>query len=74
MPLVRDEGGHLREASWEEALALAARGLLGVQARHGPDALGFVSSSRCTIEENYLVQKIARSVFKTNNIHQCAGL
>jgi len=72
-PLVRDEGGELREASWDEALGRAARGLRDVAARHGPDALGFVSSSRCTVEENYLVQKLARAVFRTNNVHQCAA-
>ena len=37
------------------------------------DALAFVSSSRCTMEENYLVQKLSRAVFQTNNIHQCAA-
>ncbi|SVB16302.1 uncharacterized protein METZ01_LOCUS169156, partial [marine metagenome] len=40
---------------------------------HGNDALGFISSSRCTGEENFLVQKLARAVFKTNNVHQCAA-
>jgi predicted molibdopterin-dependent oxidoreductase YjgC len=72
-PLVRAEDGSLREASWSEALEVAAKGLLGVKERHGADALGFVSSSRCTGEENYLVQKLARAVFTTNNVHQCAA-
>jgi predicted molibdopterin-dependent oxidoreductase YjgC len=72
-PLVRDENGNLREATWQEALEKAAEGLLGVRERHGADALGFVSSSRCTGEENYLVQKLARGVFGTNNVHQCAA-
>lgn len=72
-PLVRSESGELRPASWERALQLAARGLLGVRERHGADALAFVSSSRCTVEENYLVQKLARAVFGTNNVHQCAA-
>ncbi len=72
-PLVRGEDGELREASWEEALQRAADGLRGVAERHGRDALGFVSSSRCTGEENYLVQKLARAVFDTNNVHQCAA-
>lgn len=72
-PLVRGSDGNLREASWEEALQAAAKGLLGVKERHGADALGFISSSRCTGEENYLVQKLARAAFGTNNCHQCAA-
>ncbi len=72
-PLVRRSDGELHEASWEEALRIAAQGLMGVKERHGADALGFVSSSRCTMEENYLVQKLSRAVFQTNNVHQCAA-
>ena len=72
-PLVRGEDGQLHPASWEHALEVAARGLLGVKERHGADALGFVSSSRCTGEENYLVQKLARAAFGTNNCHSCAA-
>jgi len=72
-PLIRGEDGELHEASWDDALAAAARGLLRVADECGPDALGFVSSSRCTVEENYLVQKLARAVFHTNNVHQCAA-
>jgi len=73
MPLVRGADGQLHEATWPEALDAAAKGLQGVAERHGPNGLGFVSSSRCTMEENYLVQKLARAVFKTNNVHQCAA-
>ena len=72
-PLIRGEDGQLHEATWEEALSRAAEGLLGVRERHGDDSLGFISSSRCTGEENYLVQKMARAVFNTNNVHQCAA-
>jgi predicted molibdopterin-dependent oxidoreductase YjgC len=72
-PLIRGEDGELHPASWEEALRTAARGLLGVKERHGADALGFVSSSRCTVEENYLMQKLARAAYGTNNVHQCAA-
>ena len=72
-PLVRGDDGELREASWDEALDRAARGLKKVAERHGADALGFVSSSRCTMEENYLVQKLSRAAFGTNNCHQCAA-
>jgi predicted molibdopterin-dependent oxidoreductase YjgC len=72
-PLIRREDGQLHPASWEEALKVAAEGLMGVKERHGADALGFVSSSRCTGEENYLVQKLSRAAFGTNNCHQCAA-
>jgi len=72
-PLVRGADGRLHPASWEHALQVAAEGLLGVKRRHGADSLGFISSSRCTGEENYLVQKLARAAFGTNNCHQCAA-
>ena len=72
-PLIRGDDGELHPASWDEALSVAARGLLGVKQRHGNDALGFVSSSRCTGEENYLMQKVARAAFGTNHVHQCAA-
>ena len=72
-PLIRGEDGEFHEASWEDALQVAAEGLLGVKERHGVNSLGFVSSSRCTMEENYLVQKLSRAVFQTNNVHQCAA-
>ncbi|MCP3957341.1 MAG: molybdopterin-dependent oxidoreductase [bacterium] len=73
VPLVRDEEGNFREATWDEALDRAVAGLQGVAERHGDDALAFVSSSRCTGEENYLVQKMARAAFRTHNVHQCAA-
>ncbi len=72
-PLVRGEDGELHPTTWDDALAKAATGLRGVTERHGPDALGFVSSSRCTMEENFLMQKLSRAVFHTNNVHQCAA-
>ena len=72
-PLIRGEDGQLHPASWDEAISVAAEGLLKVKAKHGSDALGFISSSRCTGEENYLMQKVSRAAFGTNNIHQCAA-
>lgn len=72
-PLIRREDGLLHPATWEEALDTAAQGLLSVRNRYGADALGFISSSRCTVEENYLVQKMARAAMRTNNVHQCAA-
>ena len=72
-PQIRGADGALHHATWDEALDAVAAGLGGVKDRHGADALAFISSSRCTIEENYLVQKIARAVYGTNNVHQCAA-
>ncbi len=72
-PLIRGDDGELHPATWDEALKRAAEGLRGVAQRHGEDYLGFVSSSRCTVEENYLVQKLSRAAFGTNNVHQCAA-
>ena len=72
-PLIRREDGELHPCSWDEALEAAAKGLMGAKERYGADSLGFVSSSRCTGEENYMVQKLARAAFGTNNCHQCAA-
>jgi len=72
-PLVREgdrKTGRLREATWEEALERAARGLERAAAR-GPEALGFFSCSKSTNEVNYTAQKLARLVLKTNNIDSC---
>ena len=71
-PLVRVDG-QLQPTTWEDAIQRVAKGLLGVKKRWGANALGFVSSSRCTGEENYLMQKLARAAFGTNNCHQCAA-
>ena len=72
-PLVRDIDGQLKPASWDDALDRVAKGLHAVRDRHGNDSLAFISSSRCTVEENYLMQKMARAAFGTHNIHQCAA-
>lgn len=72
-PLIRDDEGQLQPATWEEAIAATASGLNKVREKYGSDALGFISSSRCTGEENYLMQKLARAAFGTNNVHQCAA-
>jgi predicted molibdopterin-dependent oxidoreductase YjgC len=72
-PMVRDAHGVLQPVSWDEALTAAVNGLMAVRDQHGKDALAFISSSRCTGEENYLMQKLARAAFGTNNCHQCAA-
>ena len=70
-PLIR-EGDGFREAGWDEALNLIARRFAEIKAAHGPDSLGFISSSKCTNEENYLMQKLARAVIGTNNVDNCS--
>lgn len=74
-PLIRDQkGGDLREATWDEALDLVAKRLNQIKADAGPDAIGFLASAKCTNEENYLLQKLARGVIGTNNVDHCARL
>jgi predicted molibdopterin-dependent oxidoreductase YjgC len=72
-PLIR-ENGAFREASWDEALTLVADKLQAAKAEHGPDAVGILASAKCTNEENYLLQKFARSLIGTNNVDHCARL
>jgi formate dehydrogenase major subunit len=70
-PLIR-EGDKFRQASWNEALQLIARRFSEIKQKSGPDALAFISSSKCTNEESYLMQKLARAVIGTNNIDNCS--
>lgn len=70
-PLIR-ENGAFRGASWDEALELIARRFSEIKEAHGPDALAFISSSKCSNEESYLMQKLARAVIGTNNIDNCS--
>ena len=70
-PLIRG-GDKFREASWEEALEFVARRLTEIKAKNGPDSIGLISSSKCTNEESYLMQKLARAVVGTNNIDNCS--
>ncbi len=70
-PLIR-EGGKFRAATWNEALDLVARRLLEIKARDGADSLAFISSSKCTNEESYLLQKLARAIIGTNNVDNCS--
>jgi predicted molibdopterin-dependent oxidoreductase YjgC len=72
-PLIRRDGG-FDEASWDEALELVAHGLMDTRDRFGSDSVGFLASAKCTNEENYLIQKLARAVIKTNNVDHCARL
>ena len=72
-PMIR---GSIREpwrtVSWPEAIAHAAGEIRRIQARYGRDAVGGITSSRCTNEETFLVQKLVRAAFGTNNVDTCA--
>ncbi len=61
-----------REVSWDEALTYAASEFRRIQAKHGKDSIGGITSSRCTNEETYLVQKLVRAAFGNNNVDTCA--
>ncbi|WP_417270143.1 formate dehydrogenase subunit alpha [Celeribacter sp.] len=72
-PMIREAvSDPWREVSWDEALAFAASRLKGLQATHGKNSIGVITSSRCTNEETYLVQKLTRAVFGNNNTDTCA--
>ena len=72
-PLIRDHDG-FREASWDESLDLVAGRLSTLKERYGPSSLGLFASAKCTNEENYVLQKFARTVLGTNNVDHCARL
>jgi len=61
-----------QDASWEEAITFAADKLKAIREKYGPDSIGGITSSRCTNEETYLVQKMVRAGFGTNNVDTCA--
>jgi formate dehydrogenase major subunit len=61
-----------REVTWEEAIDTAAKGFRAIQDKHGKGAVGGITSSRCTNEETYLVQKLIRAAFGNNNTDTCA--
>ncbi len=72
-PLIREKiTDPWREVSWDEALTFAADGLRRIQKQHGIGSVGGITSSRCTNEETYLVQKLVRAVFGNNNVDTCA--
>jgi predicted molibdopterin-dependent oxidoreductase YjgC len=71
--LIKEED-QFRTASWDESLDAVAQRLKKVKEVHGPDAIGFLVSAKCTNEENYLLQKLARTAIGTNNVDHCARL
>lgn len=72
-PLIKKDGKFVK-ASWEEALSLVVEKFKGFSDKFGPDSLAFLSSAKTTNEENFLMMKLARAVFKTNNVDHCARL
>ncbi|WP_049947690.1 molybdopterin-dependent oxidoreductase [Candidatus Halobonum tyrrellensis] len=73
-PLVRDDDGEFRTATWDEALSRVAAGLGGIKEEHGGEALSVIASSKATNEENYLMGKFARQVLGTNSVDNCNRL
>ncbi len=72
-PMIRDSIDQpWREVGWEEAIGFTATKLKAIQAKHGRDSIGGITSSRCTNEETFLVQKLIRAGFGNNNVDTCA--
>ena len=72
-PLLKKDG-QFQEVSWDEAIGFIARRMKEIRDRHGPDALAFLNSPRCSNEEAYLLQKLARAVIGTNNVDHGTGV
>ena len=72
-PLIK-RNGVFCEADWEEALDVVSKKLASIKGQYGGDALGVLASARITNEDNYIAQKFARAVLKTNNVDHCARL
>lgn len=72
-PMIRDSiDDPWREVEWDEAIGFAAQRLLDIQQRHGRKSIGGITSSRCTNEEVYVVQKFIRAAAGNNNVDTCA--
>jgi formate dehydrogenase major subunit len=72
-PMIRDRiQDPWREVSWEEAIGYAAKRLKQIQDKHGSHAIGGITSSRCTNEEVFVMQKVIRAAFGNNNVDTCA--
>jgi|SRR5271165_2675051 len=72
-PLLK-RNGEFQEVSWDEALGFIATRLREIRNNYGPDSLAFLNSPRCSNEESYLLQKFARAVIGTNNVHHGTGV
>ena len=66
--------GEWVEVDWETALGVVAKKFVQIKKESGPDAIGVLTSAKCTNEENYLMQKFARQIIGTHNIDHCARL
>ncbi|MDH4049865.1 MAG: formate dehydrogenase subunit alpha, partial [Gammaproteobacteria bacterium] len=72
-PLVRDSTDEpWRKVSWDEAISFAAKRFKEIQAKYGRKSVGGITSSRCTNEEVFIVQKLVRAAFGNNNVDTCA--
>ena len=72
-PMIRDSiNDPWQEVSWAEAMEFAATRMQAIQQKYGRQSVGVITSSRCTNEETYLVQKLTRAVFRNNNTDTCA--
>ena len=72
-PLIRQKiTDPWQEVSWEEAISFAAQGLKNIKQKYGKQAIGGITSSRCTNEEVFVVQKMIRTAFGNNNVDTCA--
>jgi formate dehydrogenase major subunit len=72
-PMVRERiSDPWREVTWDDAISFAATRLLAIQQEHGVDSIGGITSSRCTNEEVFVVQKMIRTAFGNNNVDTCA--
>lgn len=70
-PLIR-KGDAFVEATWDEALNLIAAKLKEMKETYGPDSIGYIASSKCSNEENFIFQKFARAVMGSNNVDNCS--
>jgi predicted molibdopterin-dependent oxidoreductase YjgC len=74
-PLIRsDRQAAFQKTTWDEALTVVADQLRLIRDQHGPDSVAFLTSAKCTNEENYLMEKFARAIIGTNNVDHCARL
>jgi formate dehydrogenase alpha subunit len=72
-PLVRESGG-LKQTTWDKAFEKIVHEVTRIREKYGPDSIAVLASAKCTNEENYLFQKLARVAIGTNNVDHCARL